>query len=306
MAQPSLKSYRGNCHCGAFVFVATIPDITGKVTSCNCSICYKKAAMWAVAPAPASQSVTWEKGDVEALDGYTFGPGKFEHKFCGSCGTPVCFVGYLGEPPKDGETKEKDIGINVRCLQHGQIPNPWDMELNEFDGAGFGTTYELPKYTGPEPKMEIEGGKLYTGSCHCGAVKVALKSKPLNRSFTDQIYECNCSGCIRAGGTCVYPHKDAVVIVGEENTAGYSFGPLRAWEKIFCKNCGVFIGRRPLPIPEEVAAKLPPQAKMWTVDMNHLRPLNLRILDKVDLKELKDRVTKVEGYENIPPMYVNP
>ena len=98
---------------------------------------------------------------------------------------------------------------------------------------------------------------------------------------------------------------DSVVVEGEENTAAYAYGPLKAWEKYFCKNCGVFIGRRPLPVPDEIVAKLPDMAKQWTVDIHHLRPINLKIMNDVDLKELK-KIVHIDGYDNIPPPYENP
>jgi hypothetical protein len=108
----------------------------------------------------------------------------------------------------------------------------------------------------------------------------------------------------QAGGSCIWPHKDALVVDGEENTASYSYGPLKAWEKYWCKTCGVMIGRRPLPMSPEVVANLPEMAKKWTVDMHHLRPLNLKIMNDVDLKELT--ITHIDGYNIIPPMYTNP
>ena len=55
---------------------------------------------------------------------------------------------------------------------------------------------------------------------------------------------------------------------------------------------------------DEVVANLPEMAKKWTVDMHHLRPLNLRIMNGVDLKDIK--TTHIDGYNVIPPKYVNP
>jgi hypothetical protein len=73
---------------------------------------------------------------------------------------------------------------------------------------------------------------------------------------------------------------------------------------MFCKNCGVFIGRRSLPVSDELASKLPEQAKKWTVDISHLQPINLRILNDVDLKELD--ISPIDGYNLIPPKYIDP
>jgi hypothetical protein len=47
------------------------------------------------------------------------------------------------------------------------------------------------------PPAEIKNSKLYTGSCHCGAVTLALKTKgPLSKEG-EVIGECDCSICAR-------------------------------------------------------------------------------------------------------------
>ena len=107
-ATPPLRAYRGNCHCGAYVFEAKLPEIT-KIKACNCSICYKRADVWAWA---AQSNVTWIKGDLKTMKGYTFGKKQFEHKFCETCGTSVAFVGYL-TPRKEGEETDPGLGLNV-------------------------------------------------------------------------------------------------------------------------------------------------------------------------------------------------
>lgn len=87
----------------------------------------------------------------------------------------------------------------------------------------MGSAYEPIAYKGPEPDVN-EGGKICTccfsqrlcksvwrtdtqldrGSCHCGAVTLAVKvDKPLEaRDITvdeERIVECNCSICMRVG-----------------------------------------------------------------------------------------------------------
>lgn len=139
MAAPSdtpIKAYRGNCHCGAFVFETKLPEIT-TASICNCSICHKKGTVWAVTK---SGNVTWVKGDLETLKSYVFGEKKFEHKFCATCGTPVAFSGYFA-PPKEGE--EQDVGLNVRgapANQHARLcancPSQ-DPMSSERSGTGY-------------------------------------------------------------------------------------------------------------------------------------------------------------------------
>ena len=64
---PSLKTYRGNCHCGAFVWEAELPEITVGRT-CNCSVCYKKGSMYAF---PPRTDIRWIKGSFDELAGYS-------------------------------------------------------------------------------------------------------------------------------------------------------------------------------------------------------------------------------------------
>jgi hypothetical protein len=115
---PLMKTYNGNCHCGAYVFEARLPEIT-KLSICNCSICSKKAAVWAI---PGKDCLTWVKGDVKTMKGYTFANKQFEHKFCGTCGTAMLFTGYFA-PLKDGEQREPDVGLNVSGTRTGFCSN---------------------------------------------------------------------------------------------------------------------------------------------------------------------------------------
>lgn len=91
-----------------------------------------------------------------------------------------------------------------------------------------------------------------------------------------------------------------------ENTSGYSYGMLKAWSKLFCKTCGVFIGRWPLPIPAEVVPHIPEMARSWTIDAQHLRAVNLRLLNDPDLDMSQLKISRVDGYNGIPIPYHNP
>jgi hypothetical protein len=68
---------------------------------------------------------------------------------------------------------------------------------SSIDGASFPPAYQPHEFTGPEPEAKVDGGKLYTGSCHCGKIKVAIHSKPLDETCEDRLVECNCSICGR-------------------------------------------------------------------------------------------------------------
>jgi len=36
---------------------------------------------------------------------------------------------------------------------------------------------------------------MYYGSCHCGAITLAVKSEPLNKEYPHNVTECACSIC---------------------------------------------------------------------------------------------------------------
>lgn len=84
-SQP-LHTYRGNCHCGLFVYEADIPTIT-TLTDCNCSLCSKRGYLWVLISSPEKVRVV--KGDENALTSYSFGSTPTHHKFCPRCGTGV-------------------------------------------------------------------------------------------------------------------------------------------------------------------------------------------------------------------------
>jgi hypothetical protein len=69
----------------------------------------------------------------------------------------------------------------------------------------------------------------HQGSCHCGAVHIALPEAPT------EVSECNCSICRRLGTLWTYPARQSVTVTGE--LAGYVQGDrfLTTWR---CANCG--------------------------------------------------------------------
>lgn len=79
--QKNVKTYRGNCHCGAYVFEFDAPEIK-TYTECNCSICFKKGYAWLF---PGHDNIKVVKGDDNTLKTYQFNEGKFEHRVSGSC-----------------------------------------------------------------------------------------------------------------------------------------------------------------------------------------------------------------------------
>lgn len=88
------------------------------------------------------------------------------------------------------------------------ITTDTNILLSRFDGKDLTPAYKTPKYKGPEPEptTEVEDGKLYTGSCHCGAVTLAVKVKTLNKDYKP-VTECNCSICGRVRIISSFPHS---------------------------------------------------------------------------------------------------
>lgn len=73
-----LHTYRGNCHCGAFVYEVQLPEIKG-VARCNCSICYKKGYLFVWVPAENKDTFKVIKGGEGVLTGYGFNDKKIVH-----------------------------------------------------------------------------------------------------------------------------------------------------------------------------------------------------------------------------------
>ncbi|HEY9840428.1 MAG TPA: GFA family protein [Candidatus Obscuribacterales bacterium] len=77
----------------------------------------------------------------------------------------------------------------------------------------------------------------YTGTCHCGQVKVAFRSEPLEKAL-----RCNCSICQRLG-VLMTPRLDPAqleVISGREAVKVYLHGD-KEIKFSFCSNCSVFV-----------------------------------------------------------------
>lgn len=80
------RTYRGNCHCGDFVYIIAGVDEITEVTECNCSICLKKGYLLFF-PGDDAQ-FTLVKGSEDALASYTFGTAALSHKVSQS---PSCW-----------------------------------------------------------------------------------------------------------------------------------------------------------------------------------------------------------------------
>ena len=71
------------------------------------------------------------------------------------------------------------------------------LEIEQFKGGDLDPKYETPPLPAWHGEVE-EGLEVYNGSCHCGAVTYAVKTKPLEEL---KVMSCNCSLCSRV---CLY------------------------------------------------------------------------------------------------------
>ncbi|KAL6870552.1 Mss4-like protein [Trichoderma novae-zelandiae] len=288
MTEPKTITYRGNCHCGAFVFETTLPEIKSAL-HCSCSICTKKGYLWVF---PGKGNVDLVKGSIEGLAAYEFGPKKLKHLFCPNCATAVA-------GSSEDEEADLQLALNAHAFQNLVT---WDLEKVPYDGASLGDPFQPPVHKGalPEP---VADELVYTGSCHCGAVTIATTSKPLDETYEGAL-ECNCSSCERTAAIWTYPLNRAVVLSGAEADVGrYQFNR-RIMSKVFCRTCGASLVNQVNALAEDEAAALPEGARRIYDGQRAYTGVNARVLHGVDVGRLRTR--KVDGLSKMPGDYVNP
>jgi hypothetical protein len=97
-------SVRGQCHCGAVHFEATLSDGFSTILRCNCSYCRMRGAVVVMA----------EMGGVKILKGenqlttYRFHTGSAQHFFCSRCGI------YTHHQRRSNQNL---YAVNVACLE---------------------------------------------------------------------------------------------------------------------------------------------------------------------------------------------
>lgn len=112
--------------------------------------------------------------------------------------------------------------------------------------------------------------KMYTGGCHCGAVRFEVKLG------LEKVISCNCSICVQTGLLLVFtPADQFTLICGEDDLSDYLFNRKRI-HHLFCSNCGV----------RSFASSVMP-------DGTEMRAINVRCLDDVDISTLT--LTPIDG-----------
>ncbi|KAH8899058.1 glutathione-dependent formaldehyde-activating enzyme [Thozetella sp. PMI_491] len=259
--------YRGNCHCGAHRFEVSLPELTS-ATACNCSLCHKLGALWAF---PSEGSFVVTKGDDADLTSYSSSAAGV--KFCPNCG--IVTTGEHTSGPLKGK-----FAVNIRTLLD---VNPFKLEIESVDSK----TSELPayeehKFTGTEPPFQGDDVKLYTGSCHCGAVTFAFKCKQLDQV---ELKEDNCSICVRRAWVGVYPRTAQVTLDGRDKTKDYVYGRGFGGSP-FCTTCGCHVHQNVYGPPKAVVERLPAERQAMIREKLDLLPLCLRAFHDIDLAAL--------------------
>lgn len=78
--------------------------------------------------------------------------------------------------------------------------------------------------------------RVYTGSCHCGAVRFRFRSEEITSGL-----RCNCSICIRKGAVMsarYYRPEELEEVVGAGSLSVYRFGD-KDLDHCFCPTCGI-------------------------------------------------------------------
>jgi hypothetical protein len=80
----------------------------------------------------------------------------------------------------------------------------------------------------------------FAGSCHCGAIAMALAFT--GDAAATQVRSCQCSFCRRQGAVTISdPNGRAVIEIDTSHVAAYQFATATA-KSLICTRCGVYAG----------------------------------------------------------------
>jgi len=271
-----LKEYTGNCHCGAFKYSVTVPEIKS-ATFCTCSMCQRKGYLYV--PAKPGPLIIHRGSDDGTLKRYTFSTGKWPHDFCKTCGI-TCIMRELGS--------EEKVYFNANTIMGLDL---WALKIETMDGRSWGDEYKLAAPakapTPPEGQKDLQ---TYTGQCHCGAVRFALLSADL---YKERVSVCNCSMCSRAAYLFHSSPHELINIEGLENTTVYRGVGSKMASHRFCGNCGVPVCiTTDVELPKELLDSFDEELR----DRIKKLAINLRLIEGLEME--KFNITKeTEGQE---------
>lgn len=113
-------------------------------------------------------------------------------------------------------------------------------------------------------------GVEHPGSCHCGAVRFALLSDPV------ELTTCDCSLCVKRNAVMTkVPEGDLRIDAGAEHLTLYEWNTRRA-KHYFCDRCGIYVFHRKRAAPDHFG-------------------VNIFCLDRFDRSRLPVRATEGES-----------
>lgn len=110
---------KGTCHCGAISL--ELPGLPAYMIDCNCSICRRTRALWALY---AEDAVRIE-GEPSHTEDYVWGEKSLRTVRCRSCG---CVTHWKSLKPNDGGR----MGVNMANFEPDVVAA---LEVRRFDGA---------------------------------------------------------------------------------------------------------------------------------------------------------------------------
>ncbi|MCF6775059.1 hypothetical protein L3V83_00605 [Thiotrichales bacterium 19X7-9] len=111
--------YIGHCHCGNVKL--TIPQLTGKATRCNCTICSRYSAIWGYFK---EKDVIVSVGEL-GISGYSYGEKTINFISCNKC---HCITHYISIP----SSPDAKLAVNYRMFDAKLLSK---IEFRYFDGA---------------------------------------------------------------------------------------------------------------------------------------------------------------------------
>lgn len=113
------KTYQGSCHCGKVRYEVDL-DLSGRIISCNCSICSRSGTLLTFVPAAKFKLLSGE----ENLTDYQFNKKHLHHWFCRTCG----IKSFASGAGPDGTQMR---AVNIRCLEGVDLGS---LKVTPFDG----------------------------------------------------------------------------------------------------------------------------------------------------------------------------
>jgi hypothetical protein len=125
VAEATLVTHRGGCHCGAVAFEVDAPaEVT--VSDCNCSICRMSGYLHLIVPRVRLRLLR----GADSLTTYQFNSKVAQHLFCRHCGVKSF---YVPRSNPDG------YSVNARCIAPGTLSyvliEPFDDSTREASEA---------------------------------------------------------------------------------------------------------------------------------------------------------------------------